>query len=90
MTAKNATTAADKLATLLNRLYKFPHNVDKLELLERVYGPTDGYNAGYKDGKLTMWEKRGFTYWYNDLDLDNQRKVIEAILERYPELEEML
>jgi hypothetical protein len=90
MTSENSSTAANKLASLLNRLYKFPHNVDKLELLERVYGPTDSANAGYKDSKLTMWEKRGFTYWYNDLDLDNQRKVVSAILERYPDLEELL
>jgi hypothetical protein len=83
-------TAQTKLATLLDRLYKFPHNVDKLELLELVYGPTDSLNAGYKDSKLSLWERRGFTYWYNDLDIANRIKVVDAILARYPELEGML
>lgn len=88
--ANTETGKTTKLSALLDRVFRFPHNVDKLELLEKVYGPTDASNAGYKDSRLTMWEKRGFTWWYCDLDLPNQRKVVEAILERYPELGEML
>jgi len=90
MTKTNNSTASDKLSALLDRLFRFPHNIDKLELLDKVYGPTEPFNAGYKDSKLTLWETRGFTWWYCDLDLANQRKVVDAILERYPELEGML
>lgn len=83
-------TKTKKLLVLLDRVFRFPHNVDKLDLLERVYGPTDQTNAGYKDSKLDLLQRKGLPWWYCELDLANQQKVAELILERYPELEEML
>lgn len=57
----------DTLTKVLDRVFRFPHNVDKLELLERVYGPTDSTNAGYKDSKLELITRKGLPWWYCEL-----------------------
>jgi hypothetical protein len=77
----------DSMHFVLDRVMRFPFNVDKLELLEAVYGPTNATNAGYKDSKLTELSEN-FARWYCNLDLANQRIVAKAILDRYPELTE--
>lgn len=81
---------AQALMQVLDRVFRFPHNVDKVELLEAVYGPIIGANSGYKDTKLDLLMSRGFPYWYCDLDLANQEKVANLMLERYKDLGDML
>lgn len=74
------------LRDVLNRVFKFPHNVNLLELFDSVYGPLDSTNESYRGSKMEMLLDKGFTWWYCDLDLANQEKVVKAMLDRYPEL----
>lgn len=86
--AKNK--AADKLHELLERIFKFPHNASMDEVFKEIYGDEVYSNVAYIQEKRDLILRKGFTYWYCDLDLTNQRKLVGLILKRYPELEDML
>lgn len=76
-----ATRTVDQLMSLLDRLYKFPHNVNLYELMRMVYGKDP--NMAYLKQKEDLIDRKGFTWWYCDLDLSNQRIVAHAMLDRY-------
>lgn len=73
------------LSAVLDRVFKFPHNVNLTDLVGTVYGRTDT-NKSYLRSKVELIDRKGFTWWYCDLDLDNRNKLINIMLDRYPEL----
>lgn len=74
------------LSAVLDRVFKFPHNVNPYDLLRHVYGKDTETNMSYLKSKEELIDKKGFTWWYCDLDVPNREKVIIAMLDRYPEL----
>lgn len=80
--------AAAKLICVLGHVYRFPHNVNLYDLLRQVYGKEA--DMGYMKEKADLIDRKGFTFWYCELDLDHQRKIAGIMLERYKDLEGMM
>lgn len=78
-------TEETRLLFILERVYKFPHNVNLTDLVGAVYGRTET-NQTYLRSKVELIDRKGFTWWYCDLDNDNRRKVAGFILDRYGDL----
>lgn len=76
-----ATNKTQQLAKVLNFVYRFPHNVSHEDLVDAVYGKDA--NSGYRKEKLDLIQRRGVTYWFNDLDLANQRLLAQMMIDRY-------
>lgn len=72
----------DQLMAILDRVYRFPHNVNLTDPVGEVYGRTDT-NKSYLRSKVELIDRKGFTWWYHELDLPNQRKVVGIMLDRY-------
>jgi hypothetical protein len=74
---------APKLKRILDFVYRFPFNVNLLEVAKAVYGDNVNVESGYFKSKMDVIERRGLVYWYCDLDNENQKKVAKLMLERY-------
>lgn len=70
-----------QLTRVLNFVYKFPHNVSHEDLVDAVYGKE--ISNGYRKEKLDLIQRRGVTYWFNDLDLANQAALAQMMVDRY-------
>jgi len=99
--SKKGMDTADVLVAVLDLVLRYEFNVNKREMLHRVYGfpygddpRTDYANKtnedGYVQSKMDMLESRGFNRWYCDLDLGNQLALAKLMLERYPDLKKYL
>jgi len=72
---------AARLTKVLDFVYRFPFNVSPVKVVETVYG-RDASDS-YVQSKLDLIERRGFMYWYCDLDLVNQKRVAQMMIDRY-------
>ena len=77
-----------KLRNILNQVFRFHYNVGTGPILKAVYGEES--DEGYLESKADQITRRGFESWFCDLDLENQIVVAEMMLERYPDLREVL
>lgn len=73
----------DRLIKILEYVYRFPHNVNLYDLLRQVHGRDSETNIGYLREKEKLIDRKGFTWWWCELDLANQRKVAQVMLKRY-------
>lgn len=88
---RSCETAAEGLMhSILDRVLKFEHNVNREDLFTMVYGPITDTNRAYRQSKRELWDRKGFGWWYCDLDLSNQQVVAKAMLARYSELQTLL
>jgi hypothetical protein len=77
-----AADPVDRLMGVLNHAFRFPHNVNMTDLVGEVYGRTNT-NAAYLRGKVELIDRKGFTWWWCELDLPNQEKVARIMIKRY-------
>lgn len=76
-----------QLHKVLDRVYRFPHNVNLYDLLREIYGRDPDTNTGYLREKEKLIDRKGFTWWWNELDLANQQKVCALMEKRYGPLQ---
>jgi len=78
-------STVNNLTKILNRVYRFDYNAGLHVIFTAVYGEFS-YEDGYIKEKTNQIRTRGFTSWYCNLDSDNQQKIAQLMLDRYPDL----